>query len=1191
MSYMSPPESRSRVENIKKKFEATSDDVSTSNNENANFSKLPANKNTFGSKTQSSNGYKNNVSSKKKDVQSSTVPANEFPKKLGYTSPTIKTQNINASVKAERQISNPSGRGGHIRRSPAFRCDKIVKGRNVTGQTSAIRERPKSILDNRVKLFEDGESVKSLVKRLNTSSPSSGDPIEKPTKPPLQKQMAIREEETATNSGKNMSMSHVNNVQSVFGNVLDKTGRNCISDQEKSSTETCDNSKELTTSTTQHTPSKVSLQTPSSPIVPSKSPISSFLHKYEQDKVKLPLEIKRNVINRALEKSKGLKNINVDSYAKVNSSSKRTETNGVKCENGDVPLGEATTNDHSGNGNVALTDSLKAVLKSPLPPGPPPKKPPRTFAHNVLSAKSSSPQNVPSATASAMDAASTKDTHRHVKFTKSASADIAKVEKTGKPVRSKTESEIKLKKLESVLLNHQQGNGGIVLRPKSPMVKRIVEDKATATYDEPEIIRAKSAGGRVGPLPSLPSESELLKSTKSTSSDVGGRFGGCINLNCVSTNSNNPMYSQIHFYEKVPEKQSEFFISVPNKQSIVPQSSTRPCRYGTLLRSKSRSEEHIYAEPFEFLNKNKNHKHTLQHRRSPGSGIKSGESVGDLTKVGASLEELQKVTSSSSKSGNAATKTPVLHYLCTPISPENTTGTTENQTKQKVSESKIKELITPIMGRRASEPQNLGSDSEEKKKPSILRFAGLVRGGQSNSAVEGTANKVDRTKVQLLMNQAFGTPLQGLPTNPLELAGSDSDSMASTPDDGGFVMIFPETSSGSTQLTDASKAASKCIDASGDGEDSSSTNSVEQQEQMTRLSEERKADVPPHIEHLCFPDAKDWPPPEPTTPPVPGPGGIDEQSYSLVITNETGERRFGYCRRILAELESRHGQPEWLQTAFIKELYSCQFPGPGQGLRLSTTNTTYNVAGIIKQNLIKLNPFSLLEERDLTQLFSALPVPALLQLFGSLLLERKVILISNSLSRLSSCVEALQSILYPFSWQHTLIPVLPTSLLDVCLSPTPYIVGILRGRDASTVPGPIDESLMVDLDESRILQSVGDEASILPQRLRRCLKVALQLVTSTTQPRDASRNVLVSEAFVRMFVEVCGHYRNHIVTQQDGLKVFERESFIKAVNSQSIRLFLEWFTETAMFSSFIESHLETESDIRGDRLKDWAPFS
>jgi hypothetical protein len=49
--------------------------------------------------------------------------------------------------------------------------------------------------------------------------------------------------------------------------------------------------------------------------------------------------------------------------------------------------------------------------------------------------------------------------------------------------------------------------------------------------------------------------------------------------------------------------------------------------------------------------------------------------------------------------------------------------------------------------------------------------------------------------------------------------------------------------------------------------------------------------------------------------------------------------------QILAELESRHGQPEWLQTAFIKELYNCQFPGPGQGLKLSTANTTHTIAG------------------------------------------------------------------------------------------------------------------------------------------------------------------------------------------------------------------------------------------------------
>lgn len=40
------------------------------------------------------------------------------------------------------------------------------------------------------------------------------------------------------------------------------------------------------------------------------------------------------------------------------------------------------------------------------------------------------------------------------------------------------------------------------------------------------------------------------------------------------------------------------------------------------------------------------------------------------------------------------------------------------------------------------------------------------------------------------MNQAFGTPVTGLPTSSLDQAGSDSDSLASTPDDGGFSTVL-----------------------------------------------------------------------------------------------------------------------------------------------------------------------------------------------------------------------------------------------------------------------------------------------------------------------------------------------------------------------------------------------------------------
>lgn len=73
----------------------------------------------------------------------------------------------------------------------------------------------------------------------------------------------------------------------------------------------------------------------------------------------------------------------------------------------------------------------------------------------------------------------------------------------------------------------------------------------------------------------------------------------------------------------------------------------------------------------------------------------------------------------------------------------------------------------------------------------------------------------------------------------------------------------------------------------------------------------------------------------------------------------------------------------------------------------------------------------------------------------------------------------------------------------------------------------------------KAIHQVGDECKILPSRLQKALNMALQVVASTTAATETLRNVLISEAFVRFFVETCGHYRNHIVTQQDGKTVFE----------------------------------------------------
>ena len=66
----------------------------------------------------------------------------------------------------------------------------------------------------------------------------------------------------------------------------------------------------------------------------------------------------------------------------------------------------------------------------------------------------------------------------------------------------------------------------------------------------------------------------------------------------------------------------------------------------------------------------------------------------------------------------------------------------------------------------------------------------------------------------------------------------------------------------------------------------------------------------------------------------------------------------------------------------------------------------------------------------------------LLKLLTAILLERSVIFISNSETKLSAAVLGFKALIKPFSWCHTLIPVIPGNLIEMLDSPFPLLVGV-----------------------------------------------------------------------------------------------------------------------------------------------------
>ncbi|KAI1903906.1 hypothetical protein AGOR_G00000230 [Albula goreensis] len=355
-----------------------------------------------------------------------------------------------------------------------------------------------------------------------------------------------------------------------------------------------------------------------------------------------------------------------------------------------------------------------------------------------------------------------------------------------------------------------------------------------------------------------------------------------------------------------------------------------------------------------------------------------------------------------------------------------------------------------------------------------------------------------------------------------------------------------------------------------------------------REAEQRLKAIP----QFCFPDAKDWSPVS----------EYSSETFSFMLTGEDGSRRFGYCRRllpsgkgprlpevycvisrlgcfdlfskILDEVERRREISAALVYPFMRSLMESPFPAPGKTIRVKTF-----LPGAGNEVMELRRPAdSRLEHVDLESLFRCLSVRQVVRVFASLLLERRVIFVADKLSTLSSCVHAVVALLYPFSWQHTFIPVLPASMVDIVCCPTPFLVGLLSSSLPKLRDLPVEEALMVDLGTDSFIKQMDDEASLLPRKLQAALEQALeqrndiinQDSDSESDEECSSLNSLVSEAFIRFFLETIGHYSLFLTPSEQGGRVFQREAFRKCVASKSVRRFLGVFMESQMFAGFIQ---------------------
>uniref|UniRef100_A0A8D3EB11 SET binding factor 2 n=1 Tax=Scophthalmus maximus TaxID=52904 RepID=A0A8D3EB11_SCOMX len=161
-----------------------------------------------------------------------------------------------------------------------------------------------------------------------------------------------------------------------------------------------------------------------------------------------------------------------------------------------------------------------------------------------------------------------------------------------------------------------------------------------------------------------------------------------------------------------------------------------------------------------------------------------------------------------------------------------------------------------------------------------------------------------------------------------------------------------------------------------------------------------------------------------------------------------------------------------------------------------------------------------------------------LSLFCAVLTEHKVLFHSTSYQRLGEASRALEALMFPLKYSYPYIPILPSRLLEVLSSPTPFIIGV-HSMFQSEIQDLLDV-IIADLDGGTIKIPECIHLSLLPEPLLHQTQTSLSLVlhpdleiadNAFPPPRTAPSNLKlldkeVRAVFLRLFAQLFQGYRS-----------------------------------------------------------------
>ncbi|KAK8372697.1 hypothetical protein O3P69_012747, partial [Scylla paramamosain] len=304
------------------------------------------------------------------------------------------------------------------------------------------------------------------------------------------------------------------------------------------------------------------------------------------------------------------------------------------------------------------------------------------------------------------------------------------------------------------------------------------------------------------------------------------------------------------------------------------------------------------------------------------------------------------------------------------------------------------------------------------------------------------------------------------------------------------------------------------------------------------------------------------------------------QHFSFVLTSLDSKWTYGFCRHapgshtalvLLSHLpwheifykllnhlaDLRGGDDPGDLTACLQSVYKAPVPTPGSEVTIPYASNKFFVGTCPDHYKLPTIP----ENRNLLEYYNAVDVENMVAIFASMLFERRIIITSRRVSRLSACVQAANLVLWPMQWQHIFIPVLPQHLVDYLLAPMPFLIGVASGLLTKVQMEDIGEAVILDADANTVSSPFQDTAS-LPQEVTATLRRNLRSAHNTIGDG-------VARAFLRALVQLIGNYKEALQFREDDKKItFCRERFV-ALRPLAMQSFAEKLLQLQIFQQFI----------------------